>query len=180
MDAFRGAVLWLFVRLALFAKDYAAGMLTWPPCGFLAHLAVRKGPHRVPENECALATRLVWYGARNPVTLERLTDDRGATAATYRFDKAEGPTAGTETADTLSMILPVPRPAPPVRHTPGHEAPQRFGPRPSADARAPVLARQGTAAHPRLTPIACPFRSGMAPAPANPNLQQSCPPSSAS
>ncbi len=37
-------------------------------------------------------------------SLERLTYDRTAKAVTYRSDKAEGPTAGTETADPLEFL----------------------------------------------------------------------------
>ena len=43
-------------------------------------------------------------GARNPVALERLTYDRAAKAVTYRSDKSEGPTAGTETVDPLEFL----------------------------------------------------------------------------
>ena len=35
---------------------------------------------------------------------ERLTYDRAAKAVTYRSDKSEGPTAGTETADPLEFL----------------------------------------------------------------------------
>ncbi len=34
----------------------------------------------------------------------RLTYDRAAKAVTYRSDKSEGPTAGTETADPLEFL----------------------------------------------------------------------------
>ena len=37
------------------------------------------------------------------MALERLTYDRTAKAVTYRSDKSEGPTAGTETADPLEI-----------------------------------------------------------------------------
>jgi hypothetical protein len=50
------------------------------------------------------AKRLARYCARNPVALERLTYDRAAKAVTYRSDKSEGPTAGTETADPLEFL----------------------------------------------------------------------------
>ena len=72
-------------------------MLTWPHCGFHVHTAVW-----VPEEDRAFATRLARYCARNPVALERLTYDRAAKAVTYRSDKSEGPTAGTETVDLRS------------------------------------------------------------------------------
>ncbi len=98
-EAFRRAVLRLFVHLDLFDEDQAAGMLTWPHSGFHVHTAVW-----VSENDRAFATRLARYCARNPVALERLTYDRTAKAVTYRSDKPEGPTAGTETADPLEFL----------------------------------------------------------------------------
>jgi hypothetical protein len=58
----------------------------------------------VPEVDRAFATRLARYCARNPIALERLTYDRAAKAVTYRSDKSEGPTAGTETADPLEFL----------------------------------------------------------------------------
>jgi hypothetical protein len=98
-EAFRRAVLRLFVRLELFDEDQAAGMLTWPHSGFHVHTAVW-----VPEDDRAFATRLARYCARNPVAIERLTYDRSAKAVTYRSDKSEGPTAGTETVDPLEFL----------------------------------------------------------------------------
>lgn len=98
-EAFRRAVLRLFVRLELFNEEQAAGMLTWPHSGFHVHTAVW-----VPEDDRAFATRLARYCARNPVALERLTYDRAAKAVTYRSDKSEGPTAGTETVDPLEFL----------------------------------------------------------------------------
>lgn len=98
-EAFRRAVLRLFVRLELFDEEQAAGMLTWPHSGFHVHTAVW-----VPEDDRAFATRLARYCARNPVALERLTYDRAARAVTYRSDKSDGPTAGTETADPLEFL----------------------------------------------------------------------------
>ena len=98
-EAFRRAVLRLFVRRALFDADQAAGMLTWPHSGFHVHTAVW-----VPEDDRAFATRLARYCARNPVALERLTYDRTVQAVTYRSDKSEGPTAGTETVDPLEFL----------------------------------------------------------------------------
>ncbi len=58
----------------------------------------------MPEDVRAFATRLARYCARNPIALERLTDDRAAKAVTYRSNKSEGPTAGTETADPLEFL----------------------------------------------------------------------------
>ena len=98
-EAFRRAVLRLFVRLELFDEDQAASMLSWPHSGFHVHTAVW-----VPEDDRAFATRLARYCARHPVALERLTYDRTARAVTYRSDKSEGPTAGTETVDPLEFL----------------------------------------------------------------------------
>ena len=98
-EAFRRAVLRLFVRRELFDEDQAAGMLAWPHSGFHVHTAVW-----IPEDDRAFAKRLARYCARNPVALERLTYDRAAKAVTYRSDKSEGPTAGTETADPLEFL----------------------------------------------------------------------------
>jgi len=74
-EAFRRAVLRLFVRLTLFDEDQAAGMLTWPRSGFHVHTTVW-----VPDDDRAFATRLARYCARNPVALERLTYDRATKA----------------------------------------------------------------------------------------------------
>ena len=74
-------------------------MLTCPHSGFHLHTAVW-----VAEDDRAFASRLARHCARNPVALERLTYDRTATAVTYRSDKSEGPTAGTETADPLEFL----------------------------------------------------------------------------
>src|SRR5665647_3072160 len=98
-EAFRRAVLRLFVRLELFDLTQAAGMLTWPHSGFHVHTAVW-----IPEDDRAFATRRARYCARNPVALERLTYDRVPKVVTYRSDKSEGPTAGTETADPLEFL----------------------------------------------------------------------------
>jgi len=73
--------------------------LTWPHSGFHVHTAVW-----VPEDDRAFATRLARYCARNPVALERLTYDRTTKAVTYRSDKSDGPTAGTETVDPLEFL----------------------------------------------------------------------------
>ncbi len=103
-EAFRRAVLRLFVRLELFDEDQAAGMLTWPHAGVRVHNGRVGGPLRVPEDDRAFATRRVRYCARHPVALERLTSDRAAQAATSRSDQSDGPTAGTETADPLEVL----------------------------------------------------------------------------
>lgn len=139
-EAFRRAVLRLFVRFQ------AAGMLTWPHSGFHVHTAVC-----VPEDDRAFATRLARYCARNPVALEvdrvtttnarpatrtpsatqsqRLTYDRTAKSVTYRSDKAEDPTAGTESVDPLEFLA---RSWCTFRHGPRHHAVLWLGRPPSA------------------------------------------------
>jgi hypothetical protein len=92
-------VLPLFVRLELFDADHAAGMLTWPHSGVHVHTAVWG-----PADDRAFATRLARYCTRSPVARERRTYDRTAKAVTYRSDKSEGPTAGTETIDPLECL----------------------------------------------------------------------------
>ena len=67
---------------------------------------------RLPADDRPFARRLARYCARNPVALElalelaleRLTYEAGAKQVTYRSDKAEGPTAGPETADRLEFL----------------------------------------------------------------------------
>ena len=102
-EAFRRAVLRLFVCLELFDEGQATGMLQWPHSGFHVHDAVG-----VPEDDRAFARRLARYCARNPVALERLTYDATLKQVTYRSDKSEGPTAGTETVDPLEFLARVP------------------------------------------------------------------------
>jgi hypothetical protein len=111
-------------------------MLTWPHSGFHVHTAVW-----VAEDDRAFATRLARYCARNPVALERLTYDRVAKAVTYRSDKADGPTAGTETADPLEFLARV------LVHIPdkGHVTTRYYGwyanrPRGMRDKAAPAVA----------------------------------------
>jgi len=98
-EAFRRAVLRLFVRLELIDEDQAAGMRTWPHSGFHVDTAVW-----VSEDDRAFATRLARYCARNPVALKRLTYDRTTKAVTYRSDTSDGPTAGPETVDPLECL----------------------------------------------------------------------------
>ena len=121
-EAFRRAVLRLFVRLELSDAEQAAGTRTRPHSGFQVHTAVW-----LPDEDRAFATRLARYCARNPVALERLTYDRAAKAATYRSDKADGPTAVTETVDPLEFLARV------LVHIPdtGHVTPRSSRPAPA-------------------------------------------------
>lgn len=112
-------------------------MLTWPHFGFHVHTAVW-----VPKDDRGFATRLARYCARNPAALERLTYDRTARAVTYRSDKSEGPTAGTETVDPLEFLARV------LVHIPdqGHVTTRYYGwyanrPRGKRDKAAPAAGR---------------------------------------
>jgi hypothetical protein len=98
-EAFRRAVLRLFVRRGLFDEDQAQGMLQWPHSGFQVHTGVG-----VPEDDRAFALRLARYCARAPVALERMSYEAERERVTYRSDKAAGPTAGTETVDPLEFL----------------------------------------------------------------------------
>ena len=98
-EAFRRAVLRLFVDLGLFDEYEAESMLQWAHSGFHVHDAVW-----VSEDDHDFARRLARYCARNPVALERLTYDAEAEQVTYRSDKTEGPTAGSETVDPLDFL----------------------------------------------------------------------------
>jgi hypothetical protein len=98
-EAFRRAVLRLFVRRGLFEREDAEAMLAWPHSGFHVHDAVF-----VPDGDMAFALRLARYCARNPVALERLEYDANAHVVRYRSDKTDGPTAGTETVDPLEFL----------------------------------------------------------------------------
>ncbi len=74
-------------------------MLQWPHSGFHVHAGVG-----VPEDDRVFALRLARYCARNPVALERMSYDAEMERVTYRSDKVEGPTAGTETVDPLEFL----------------------------------------------------------------------------
>ena len=106
-EAFRRAVLRLFVRRGLFESEDAHAMLAWPHSGFHVpgfhvHDAVL-----VPDGDVAFALRLARYCARNSVALERLEYDAQGPQGRqvrYRSDKPDGPTAGTEAVDPLEFL----------------------------------------------------------------------------
>jgi hypothetical protein len=99
-EAFRRAVLRLFVRLELFDDAQAHSMLQSPHSGFHVHDAVW-----VAEDDRPFVQHLARYCARNPVALERLMyDATGAKQVTYRSDKTDRPTAGGATVDPLEFL----------------------------------------------------------------------------
>jgi hypothetical protein len=77
-EAFRRALLTLFVKRELIDIDTAASMLAWPHSGFHVHDGVW-----VPAEDQAFATRLARYCARHPVALSRLTYQPAAGRVTY-------------------------------------------------------------------------------------------------
>jgi hypothetical protein len=134
-EAFRGAVLRLFVRLELFDEDQAAGILIWPHSGFHVDTAAW-----VPEDDRAFATRLARYCARNPVALERLTYDRAAKAVTYRSDGGH--------RDRRPARVPRPGAGAHPRQGPRHDAVRRLGCRPPTREAASGRARRSRYATP--------------------------------
>ncbi len=98
-EAFRRAVLRLFVWRGIFEDDDARSMLSWPHSGFQVHDSLF-----VPEGDTDFAMRLARYCARNPVALDRMEYTRESKRVSYRSDKTEGPTAGTEKLDPLEFL----------------------------------------------------------------------------
>ena len=98
-EAFRRAVLRLFVRRELMDVETAQGMLAWPHSGFHVHDGVC-----APAGEREFAVRLARYCARNPVALSRLEYQPGDGTVTYHSDKPTGPTAGSEMMDVLEFL----------------------------------------------------------------------------
>jgi len=103
-EAFRRAVLSLFVQSELFDPETADAMLAWRHSGFSVHDGVWLDQDDRPAHE-----RLDRYGARCPLALDRLDYDAEAGTVTYHSDKATGPTAGAHDHDPLDFIdrLPV-------------------------------------------------------------------------
>ena len=56
------------------------------------------------EDDRPFALRLARYCARNPLALDRLTYEPATQQLTYRSDKTDGPTAGTQTLDPLEFL----------------------------------------------------------------------------
>ena len=87
-EAFRRAVLRLFVHRELMDVETAQGMLAWPHSGFHVHDGVW-----VAADDREFAVRLARYCARNPVALSRLEYQSDNATVTYHSDK-QSPTAG--------------------------------------------------------------------------------------
>ena len=98
-EAFRRAVLKLFVDLELFEPDVAESMLAWMHSGFSVNDSVWLDQDDAPAHR-----RLARYCARNPVSLDRMAYDADAGSVTYSSDKPSGPTAGCHTFDALDFV----------------------------------------------------------------------------
>jgi hypothetical protein len=98
-EAFRRAVLKLFVKRELMDVETAQGILAWPHSGFHVHDGVR-----VAADDREFTVRLARYCARNPIALGRMQYHKEDSAVTYRSDKPTGPTAGSETVDALEFL----------------------------------------------------------------------------
>ncbi len=99
-EAFRRAVVRLFVRRELMDVETAQGMLAWPHSGFHVHDGVW-----VAADDREFAVRLARYCARNPVALSRLEYQSDNATVTYHSDKPTGPTAGqSECAGQLRAL----------------------------------------------------------------------------
>jgi len=81
-EAFRRAVLRLFVCRELMDVETAQGMLAWPHSGFHVHDGVW-----VAADDRAFAVRLARYCARNPVALSRLAYQSDNATVSYHSDK---------------------------------------------------------------------------------------------
>ena len=98
-EAFRRAVLKMFVKRELMDVETAQSMLTWPHSGFHAHDGVW-----ATADDKEFTVRLARYCARNPIALGRMEYDEQQSAVTYHSDKPTGPTAGSETTDALEFL----------------------------------------------------------------------------
>ena len=98
-EAFRRAVLKMFVKRELMDMDTAQAMLNWPHSGFHAHDGVWAA-----GDDKEFTVRLARYCARNPVALSRMEYDEQDASVTYHSDKPTGPTAGSETTDALEFL----------------------------------------------------------------------------
>lgn len=109
-EAFRRAVLRLFVRREIFEDEEAESMLQWPHSGFHVHdeVLVRYWCRRTTPRSSSGWPATARYCARNPVALHRLEYDARnggwVKRVKYWSDKTDGPTAGAETFDALEFL----------------------------------------------------------------------------
>jgi hypothetical protein len=98
-EAWRRAVLKLFVRQGWLEEDAAAAMLNWPHSGFSAHV----GP-RIEREDRASVLRVARYGARAPVAESRLRYDAERAEVDLVSDASEGPYAGVHRFAALEFL----------------------------------------------------------------------------
>jgi hypothetical protein len=98
-EAFRRAVLKLFVDRELLAPEVAESMLAWMHSGFSVDDSVW-----IDQDDAPAHRRLARYCARNPLSLDRMAYDAQAGTVTYTSDKPSGPTAGCHTFDALDFV----------------------------------------------------------------------------
>jgi len=107
-EAWRRAVLALFVRQGWMEEDAAVAMLSWPHSGFSAHV----GPRIEPEDRASVL-RVARYGARAPVAESRLRYDAERAEVELVSDASEGPYAGVHRFAALEFLARL------VDHIPG-------------------------------------------------------------
>jgi hypothetical protein len=107
-EAWRRAVLALFVRQGWLEEDAATSMLAWPHSGFSAHV----GP-RIEREDRAGVLRVARYGARAPVAESRLRYDAERAEVELVSDASEGPYAGVHRFAALEFLARL------VDHIPG-------------------------------------------------------------
>ena len=107
-EAWRRAVLSLFVRQGWLEEDAATSMLAWPHSGFGAHV----GP-AIDADDRAAVLRVARYGARAPVAESRLRCDAERAEVELVSDATEGPYAGVHRFGALGFLARL------VDHIPG-------------------------------------------------------------
>ena len=88
-EAWRRAVLALFVRQGWIEEDAAASMLAWPHSGFSAHVG-----SAIAAEDRAAVLRVARYGARAPVAQSRLRYDAELAEVELASAAVEGPYVG--------------------------------------------------------------------------------------
>ena len=107
-EAWRRAVLALFVRQDWLEQDAATSMLSWPHSGFSAYA----GPAIAAEDRVAVL-RVARYGARAPVAESRLRYDAERAEVELASDAVDGPYVGVHRFAALEFLARL------LQHIPG-------------------------------------------------------------
>ena len=107
-EAWRRAVLSLFVRAGWPEKEAAAAMLTWPHSGFSAYVG-----SALAAQDRAAVLRVARYGARAPVAESRLRYDAERAEVELSSDATEGPYVGVHRIAAVECLARL------VDHIPG-------------------------------------------------------------